>query len=289
MLPDTPAQITKALAEVDNKTLSLVYKDMAQPGVKQVGKAMETVFSLGNTILLPLKLLNEKAQLLFASHMEAYRKRLENVPEEKIVEVAPEIGVPIVEKLEKTVNPKLSELYINLLAASSVTDTVALTHPRFVLLIESMAPDEVKILEHLWRPRKHLPFIRVTATEYYEGGGTPPLGRPIETVLNNATILETGDYLNFPKNTPLYLNNLVALGLVHAEDTRMTVDKTDYGLLEKHFQEIVKYNASLFAINNKLPQAFITIHHGYYDLTDLGLSFLKVCSPKEEQPATPAT
>jgi hypothetical protein len=281
MTPTTPEQITKALINIDAKFLTLAYKDLAQPGVKQVGKALSTVIGLGNTALLPLKLLNEKANLLFAHHMEAYRKRLESIPDEDIVEVAPEIGAPILERLEKTTNEKLSELYINLLAGASVTDTAGLAHPRFVLLIESLAPDEAKVLDYMWkpRPRIHLPFIRVTAHQKLAEGENPE-EKPVETVLKDVTVLETSDYLAFPNNSRLYINNLLALGLLHTEETRMTIDKKDYDFLANHYQSEIQNNASRFAINNKLPTAHIITHHGYYELTDLGLSFLTICSPK---------
>jgi hypothetical protein len=282
MTPDIPEQVTKALISIDTKILTLAYKDIAQPGVQQVGKALSTVLGLGNTAMLPLKLMNEKAQMWFTAHMESYRKRLENVPPEDIVEVAPEIGVPILEKLEKTTNPKLSELYLNLLAAASVADTAALTHPRFVLLIESMAPDEAKVLDYMWKPtpRIHLPYIRVTAGEHLAEGESSD-GRPIETILKNVTVLETSDYLAFPKNSRLYINNLISLGLLYAEEGRMTVNQSDYDFLEKHFQGEIQYSGGWFAREHKLPHAFITTQLGYYDLTELGLSFLQVCSPVE--------
>lgn len=39
-----------------------VYGDLAKPGVQQVGKALETVLGLGNTILWPLALANARAR-----------------------------------------------------------------------------------------------------------------------------------------------------------------------------------------------------------------------------------
>jgi hypothetical protein len=75
MTPDTPTQITKSLLGIDTKILTLVYDDLAKPGVQQVGKALSTVLGLGNTALLPLKLANEKAQLWYTKHMEEYRRK----------------------------------------------------------------------------------------------------------------------------------------------------------------------------------------------------------------------
>ena len=81
-----------------------VYRDLAKPGVQQVGKALGTVLGLGNTILWPIHLINEKSRLALESNLERYRVKLEHVSQEDICSVAPEIGVPIAEKLSYVTN-----------------------------------------------------------------------------------------------------------------------------------------------------------------------------------------
>lgn len=291
MEPDVPAQVTKALVNIDAKILSLAYKDLAQPGVQQVGKALSTVLGLGNTVLLPLKLVNEKAQLWFVNHMESYRKSLEQVPEELVAEVPPEIGVPILEKLEKTTNESLSALYINLLAGASVVATAGSAHPRYVQIIESLAPDEVRILDYMWKETPHLelPFIKVTARRYSEENQP---SEPIEftTILKEVTKLETSDYLAFPKNARLYLNNLIALGLVQKEvEDRTLADRTDYDFLRDHYEQEIDYNVKAFASVHKMPTVYSLIQQSYYQLTDLGVNFLRICKPKDESIITRPT
>lgn len=276
MMPDTPEQITKALVNIDAKILTLAYKDLAQPGVRQVGKALSTVLGLGNTVLLPFKLLNDKAQLLFASHMEEYRKRLEDVPTEKIVEVAPEIGVPIMDRLERTINPKLSELYINLLASASVSDTTALAHPRFVLIIESITPDEAKILEWFDEAKPMLPYISALAQEKQDAENASR-SRPVTTVLDKTTILSCSDYLTLPSNASLYLNNLTALGLLSIEEKRGPAKSDDLDLLHEHYRSTIREQGKRFAAANELPFAHVVTTHGYFELTELGKSFMQAC------------
>ena len=79
--------------------LSDIYGDLLKPGVKQAGKALETIIGLGNTILWPIALGNERARVALERNLEKYRSQLENIPEEGIVAVPAEIGVPIAEKL----------------------------------------------------------------------------------------------------------------------------------------------------------------------------------------------
>ncbi|QCT02286.1 hypothetical protein E6C60_1570 [Paenibacillus algicola] len=60
-----------------------IYTDLAQPGVKQVGLALETVLDLCNTILLPAKILNEKSKIVFTNNLERYKEKVKNIDKEK--------------------------------------------------------------------------------------------------------------------------------------------------------------------------------------------------------------
>ena len=91
-------------ASVKNKTvcsgiLKEIYVDVARPGVSQVGQAIGTIIGLGNIILWPLQLLNERAKVALERNLENYRERLKQVPESDITPVRPEVGVPILENL----------------------------------------------------------------------------------------------------------------------------------------------------------------------------------------------
>lgn len=115
-----------------------IYGDLAKPGVKQVGKALGTVLGLGNTVLWPIHWANEHSRLYLEKNLEEYRVLLEHVPEEKIVPVAPEIGVPIAEKLTYVRDVKLADLYVTLLAKASNIDTISEAHPSFVNVINNL-------------------------------------------------------------------------------------------------------------------------------------------------------
>ena len=108
-----------------------IYGDLARPGVQQVGKALGTVFGLGNTVLWPIHLANERSRIYLEKNLEDYRARLEHLPQEKVVPVAPEIGVPIAEKLTYVRDTKLADMYVTLLAKASNADFVWEAHPSF--------------------------------------------------------------------------------------------------------------------------------------------------------------
>jgi hypothetical protein len=75
--------------------LADIYGDLLRPGVRQAGKALETVVGLGNTVMWPIALANERARIALERNLEKYREQLEDVSEEKIVPVPPEVDVPI--------------------------------------------------------------------------------------------------------------------------------------------------------------------------------------------------
>ena len=75
------AELIKATPNI----LGQVYEDLAQPSVKAVGNALGTVFEFSTSILLPVKLLNEKFKLNFTKNLNDYKKKLEEIPEENNV------------------------------------------------------------------------------------------------------------------------------------------------------------------------------------------------------------
>ena len=109
------------------KILLEVYRDLAKPGVQQVGKSLSTVLGLGNTILWPIHLMNEKSRMVLEANLEKYRVKLEHAPEEDICPVAPEIGVPIAEKLSYVTNEVISDMYLELLARASMSHSAIAT------------------------------------------------------------------------------------------------------------------------------------------------------------------
>ena len=141
-------QITELVKGIPN-ILGQVYEDLAQPSVKAVGNALGTVFEFSTAILLPVKLLNEKFKLNFTKNLNDYKKKLEEVPEEKRCEVHPQIGTPIVEKLTYTTNDEIADLFTTLLANASNIDMVNTAHPSFANMIERLSPDEARIIKYL--------------------------------------------------------------------------------------------------------------------------------------------
>ena len=98
------------------KILTTIYGDLAQPSIRKIGIALETVFEFSTSFLLPLKLQNEKFKLNFEKRLNEYKKKLDGISDEKIIEVNPQIGTPIIERLSYTTNDEIAKMFTNLLA-----------------------------------------------------------------------------------------------------------------------------------------------------------------------------
>jgi hypothetical protein len=260
-------EVIKEIAHIPG-VLKEVYGDLAKPGVEQVGKALGTVIGLGNTILWPVALTNAKARIALESNLEKYRKRLEGTLKEEITEVAPEIGVPIGEKIAYVTNEELSDMYIELLAKASTGSSASLAHPSFVNVINNLSPDEAVLLKTL-RTDQTLPFvqIRVQISGQNQFQVLDPLYSPLSKV--------TG--ISFPDNLAAYLSNLQGLGILQVRTDIYLADKELYESLE--FESKARFKVKEMEDGTE-PKMSITFKKGKIDVTPFGGLFLQACFAK---------
>ncbi|MHB1332057.1 MAG: DUF4393 domain-containing protein [Sulfuriferula sp.] len=246
-----------------------IYGDLARPGVRQVGKALETVMGLGNTVLWPIALANERSRIALERNLESYRKNLESIPEEKIAEVAPEIGVPIAEKLAYVLDERLSEMYVKLLATASNIDTLGDAHPSFVNVINNLSPDEAHFLEY-FVTHPNAPFVRATAL-VPSNGNHSIIGGPLVPTEMTST-------LAFPNNADAYLSNLAGLGLLNIRDDIWLAEPTRlYEPLEN--QQHAQFTA-LIENSPQLKGRRLDFKKGVIEITSFGLKFINACHTK---------
>ncbi|EGQ7645810.1 DUF4393 domain-containing protein [Vibrio cholerae] len=192
---------------LSNKELMLeIYGDLAKPGVKEVGKALATVLGLGNTILLPIHMLNEKSKVIVSKNLDKYRRKIEQYPEGDIIQVSPEIGVPVLEKLMYIEDDTLTDMFSELLAKSSNKEQVSRAHPRFVNVISGISPDEAAIIKCLASHYFGIAYVSVIRDK---------LNSSLFHVLCRV-YTDAFDQLSlcYGKNLELYLDNLEALGVI---------------------------------------------------------------------------
>ena len=243
--------------------LGQVYGDLAQPSVKAVGNALGTVFEFSSSILLPVKLLNEKFKLNFEKRLNEYRVKLEQIPGEKQCEVHPQIGTPIIEKLSYTTNEEIADLFTTLLANASNVDMVNTAHPSFVNMIERMSPDEARLLKYL-KGKEDIQYC------VFQGNALD--GNGFITLIDHATTLEDEVEFAFPQNVNAYLANFVSLGVIMDMSTQFMIDKTIYNKIKD------KYNLKNMEAR-LVPHIYksITVKESFYKITDFGKLFISAC------------
>lgn len=176
-----------------------IYKDAAQPAVRQVGQALEKTVKAARFALAPIEYL--------AAQNDRYQRYLERVankvPEERLMEAHPQLVGPIFDNLRYVEEDSMiAELFVNLLARAIDKERVHEAHPAFVHIIAQLSPDEAVILFHLKKQlytyRQHAQFHRETNTF-----------APRTLTENTFPIAE----LVFPQNFSIYMDHLHSLDL----------------------------------------------------------------------------
>ena len=245
--------------------LTTIYGDLAQPSVKKVGTALETVFEFSTSLLLPVKLLNEKFKLNFEKRLNEYKLKIDSIPEEKLCEVNPQIGTPLIEKLSYTTNDEIADLFTNLLIKASSIDTVNLAHPAFVQLIERLSVDEARIINHLSN-KDIIPCISFRAMLSEQNG--------FHEILKNGTLIQFEIELLFPQNIKTYLDNLTSMGILDiSHGLHKNSDEVYNPIFKAYDYESVK---ETYTKTNAFKD--VTKHKSFYQITDFGKAFIKACN-----------
>lgn len=245
--------------------LAEIYGDLAKPGVKQAGRALETVIGLGNTVLWPIALANEKTRIALEKNLEKYRKEMESVPEDKVVGVAPEIGVPVAEKLAYVTDERLTSLYVKLLATASNQTRLENAHPSFVNVINNLSPDEALLLEY-FVSNNSMPFVHARAV-IPEKGSYNVISGPIVPY-------EALSGLTFPLNIEAYLSNLEGLGLLEVRDDKWFSDDSIYQPLKDRHKDDLEL---IVAESPQFAGRKLEFGKGTVKRTSFGNKFIAAC------------
>lgn len=258
-----------SVLESGSALLREVYSDALSPAAKQIGIALEAVLGVVSTTLLPIRLLNEKSKAIFESNVKKYAERVESIPKERLIEVAPEVGVPIIEKLTYVADVELSDMYVRLLATASDSVTQGEAHPAFHSCIERMAPDEARLMKALSRGYGPSHEVTPSITATWASGTTRLFVDNLRTLLPEDSVKE----IDFRKMLPAYLSNLASMGLIVIEsDGELSRDiySRIYDFLEHYWSAKLEASA---------PQGFqkLQFMRGNVCLSSFGTAFLGAC------------
>ena len=256
-----------------SKVAEKAYDDLLSEPSKKAGNALGTIVNIGNTVLWPIKWVNERTRIYFENNLKKYEQELEKIPEEKVTEVPTEISMPILERFTYTSNEELSNAFVNLLASASSSETINTAHPGFIQLIDRLSPDEAILLKHI----KSNPAIPVLSIKHYDN---PEKRTEYVFVFKNKTGLDIKiKDIKFPENINIYLNNLESLGLIQYSDYYYTTLEKDYEIIENQHNQLINNHFNKYTEEKDLKKAKKE-SKGMYELTDFGRLFISACIKK---------
>ena len=252
----------KEMAKQTGGVLTEVYKDALSPSVKPIGTMLSY---LPRTIKLAFNrwekwIINGEESLKLTE--ELIKKKIEQIPEEKICEPEPYVAIPAIQQISYCENSDdLRELYANLLVSSMNVDRKWKVHPAYVEIIKQLNPDEAKIIKSL------PPNISII--------------HPLIDVKRNKQNGETDIILNFTNvgmedvehksNICSYIDNLERLKLIRIPPFVVLSNKGIYEELKKDL-----------IIGNIIDETIlgfpgIKYYFKTFNLTNFGVSFVQTC------------
>lgn len=209
-----------------DKLLTEVYWDLARPWVSQVWKTIWNILWLSTWLINgPIELVKLRCK----NRMENYAENLSKTDEDKLIEVIPEIGVPIINALSYTRIEELKKMYIWLLTNASTSDKVDKVHPGFISIIQSLWRDDAVLLDYI-NSQVRVPQII------------------LRTHLITWWFYDTWPFMNITKiltiseNDILYLNNLQWLWLIEDCKDKFIWDEKVYESLLKDVNQVIENN-----------------------------------------------
>ena len=242
--------ITEKFTEEVAKLVPEIYKDAGQPAIWKIGKTLGLLWD--SCVHLRAVLYSAETRARLAPRIRQYLNEIAAIENDNLCEVPAQIGVPILERLTYVTDDDIADLFIRLLSSASSEETINLAHPRFVSLIDSISPDEARILTYL-RGKKRLEFLQIR----------------VPGVDEDKTLwgIPHRFCLKFPQNMRLYFNNLASLGIFADVQLSGELDELqDRRLLEIYGEEIA-------AATGRVTMA------GYY-ITEFGKMFIRTCTAK---------
>src|SRR6516162_2109869 len=119
----------------------------------------------------------------------------------------------------------MRERYLNLLAASMDGARADRVHPGFLEVLRQLTPDEVRIIS-LFQHDGPYPIVSVQSRYRH--------GSVIATALRHFNLLGEQAGCEHPRRAPLYVDNLVRLGIAELRRVRISEDTRVFVAVEQH-------------------------------------------------------
>ncbi len=245
------------MSKAKDKLLLEVYKDLAQPSVREIGKILQNITKVGHFAFAGFDYL--------AMKQDRWQKFLEivetKVDEENLIEAQPQIVGPIIESMVYTdVESLIGEMFAELLARSIDKTNQDKAHPAFPQIIRQLSHDEAVILFLLKKQSYKVEQQWDLIGKRSENMKTIKEGFPL-------------DKLNYPENIWIYMEHLGNLALAGTWKTQNDIPLYD----NKSYIE----GSGALQVSHSSGRQTGGIVKSERRLTDFGRLFSKACVPDD--------
>jgi hypothetical protein len=269
----------KIALEVGKAIAKEAYLDTLHPSAAKIGGILSSIMDVPYALVLLATAPASRVVAILKKNLRDYGRRLESSAAGDLHAPPLEIAAPIVDRLSYVEDDDLRRLYIELLAKASDSSLEACAHPSFIGVLESMSPDEAKLLPFL-KDNFNIPFVWIRLAFPQDPGQEQylDLAPGIDMTVDLTNVDESAE-LRFPSNTALYLTNFVSLGILIRDLKELSDKERFYVPLYQRFeddrQRIIRegHNGKTF------PAIFM---RGYYSTTPYGREFLRAVLPAEQ-------
>lgn len=199
---------TEMIADISASIMkhTTFYEDALQPGMRQVGVALETIGKSVNVALSPISGLIWGYDRIEDWLREKVAIRLLNIEPDQIQQPDVAVAVPTIEALRYLGDKSyISDMFANLLAASMAQPFAKYAHPAFVDVLRQMNADEAKMMS-FFADSEEYPVI----TAYV----APESGMVSTCITRRFSDLPYKCGCEHPLQGAVYMDNLVRLGLL---------------------------------------------------------------------------
>jgi hypothetical protein len=165
----------------------------------------------------------------------------------------------------------MRERYLNLLAASIDGARADRVHPGFLEVLRQLTPDEARIISVFQHDG---PYPIVSVQSRYRHGAA------IGTALRNFSLLGEQAACENPGRVPLYIDNLVRLGLVELRRVRISEDTRIFRAVEQHpevLAAIAEVEAKQPALARATDAVVADLQRQALYVTAFGRQFYEAC------------
>lgn len=266
------------LPESSFETPNNLYKDLLQPSVRETGEALKVIAKTFSTLLLPLKALNETAEIKYRNFINDFNQKASTIPNENIR--VPDLSVigPALMDLSFSLDEKeIRDLYMNLLLGSIDNRTNPSNLRSFTQIIKQLSPFEAKLLKKIYtccQDGKSVPVARISvfAIPHVSSSGQRNPVTAFKNLLTNISIESSTEEL-----IDLSLKNYLRLGLIEMAYDLLAIPYNEYSYVES--TKVYKKASELLntpSVNGDMYNK-IEIERFSFFLSTLGESFCNIC------------